>query len=122
MDISNLDAFTKAYIVCALWSSTDDQDRPLDGVAHAYRDFTDLALCRIRNECAMFSRACRAYWTREGWTDEQAGHDFWLTRVGHGAGFWDRGWGHPGNMLTMAAQACGERSITVNDEGKFDYE
>lgn len=22
--------------------------------------------------------------------DERAGHDFWLTRAGHGAGFWDR--------------------------------
>jgi hypothetical protein len=24
------------------------------------------------------------------WTDEQIGHDLWLTRCGHGAGFWDR--------------------------------
>lgn len=23
---------------------------------------------------------------------EQAGHDFWLTRNGHGAGFWDGDW------------------------------
>jgi hypothetical protein len=26
----------------------------------------------------------------EEWTDEQIGHDLWLTRCGHGAGFWDR--------------------------------
>lgn len=26
----------------------------------------------------------------EGYTNEQCGADFWLTRNGHGAGFWDR--------------------------------
>ena len=31
----------------------------------------------------------------ESWSDdaiERAGHDFWLTRNGHGAGFWDGDW------------------------------
>lgn len=33
-------------------------------------------------------------------TPEQIGHDFWLTRNGHGAGFWDRGQGALGDKLT----------------------
>ena len=33
-----------------------------------------------------------------GW--EMLGSDFWLTRVGHGAGFWDRGQGEVGERLT----------------------
>ena len=37
-------------------------------------------------------------WT--GW--ELAGHDFFLTQAGHGAGFWDRGLGVLGDRLTDA--------------------
>lgn len=33
-------------------------------------------------------------------TEEQIGHDFWLTRCGHGSGFWDRGLGEVGDKLT----------------------
>ena len=37
----------------------------------------------------------------------QVGHDFWLTRNGHGAGFWDRGLGEIGDRLTKAAEVYG---------------
>ena len=36
-----------------------------------------------------------------------AGHDFSLTRDGHGAGFWDRGAGRAGEVLTEAAKPYG---------------
>lgn len=39
--------------------------------------------------------------------ESYAGHDFWLTRVGHGAGFWDRGLGDLGERLTDASKAYG---------------
>ena len=38
---------------------------------------------------------------------EQFGHDFWLTRNGHGAGFWDRGLGALGSELSEAARSFG---------------
>lgn len=34
----------------------------------------------------------------------QAGHDFWLTSQGHGAGFWDGGWPKYGDMLTKLSK------------------
>lgn len=37
--------------------------------------------------------------------------DFWLTRNGHGAGFWDRGAGSVGKRLTDAAKSYGERYV-----------
>lgn len=44
--------------------------------------------------------------------DEQAGHDFWLTRQGHGSGFWDRDddtWSEPAReALTAACEHFGE--------------
>src|SRR5690349_16530994 len=30
------------------------------------------------------------------YSEEQAGHDFWFSRQGHGVGFWDRGLGEIG--------------------------
>lgn len=48
------------------------------------------------------------YWELPGnFEDEQLGHDFCLTRNGHGAGFWDRGWGHLGEYLSDVARTYG---------------
>lgn len=41
----------------------------------------------------------------------QFGHDFSLTRNGHGAGFWDRGLGDLGDWLTRCAQSFGNSSL-----------
>lgn len=60
---------------------------------------------------------CRSFWHRFGCyvlADEagpgvtQAGHDFWFTRNGHGAGFWDGDWPLYGDLLTDASQGYGE--------------
>lgn len=46
-----------------------------------------------------------------------AGHDFWLTRAGHGAGFWDGDLPQAlGERLTAASKAMGEREAYVNDD------
>jgi NAD/NADP transhydrogenase alpha subunit len=52
-------------------------------------------------------------------TIKQHGHDFWLTRNGHGAGFWDRGYGEIGRKLTDAAHAWGSSDIYIGDDGKL---
>ena len=54
----------------------------------------------------------------EGIDPGQAGHDFWLTRNHHGAGFWDRGLGEVGERLTDAAHAYGSSDLYVGDDGK----
>jgi hypothetical protein len=38
----------------------------------------------------------------------QHGHDLALTRNGHGTGYWDRGYGATGQVLTSAAHRLGE--------------
>lgn len=48
-----------------------------------------------------------------GQTLEQCGHDYILTRNGHGAGFWDRGYGAAGDRLTAAVKVYGEVHATV---------
>lgn len=42
-----------------------------------------------------------------GVSEGDAGHDLWLTRSGHGTGFWDRGLGELGDRLTEAAKSYG---------------
>ena len=48
-----------------------------------------------------------------------AGHDFWLTRCGHGAGFWDGDRPEPAaTVLTKASKAYGEVDLYIGDDGK----
>jgi len=50
------------------------------------------------------------------------GHDLWLTRNGHGAGFWDRGLGELGERLSEAARSLGEAYAFVNAEEWVDVD
>jgi hypothetical protein len=56
------------------------------------------------------------------YTIDQAGHDLWLTRNGHGAGFWDRGLGDVGELLAIEAQNMGSISLVSGDDGKLYLE
>ncbi len=47
-----------------------------------------------------------------------AGYDFWLTRNGHGCGFWDGDWPEPqAAELTRIARTFGELSPYTGDDG-----
>ena len=115
----NLDAFTEAYVECALWSSTDGGE-PLDA-HHGPKDLSPECLATMVADCKKFQKENRpaiATWVGVCPADEQAGHDFWLTRNSHGAGFWDGDWGEEyGNRLTEAAKAFGECSLYLGDGG-----
>jgi hypothetical protein len=58
----------------------------------------------------------------EGMTPDMVGHDFWLTRNGHGAGFWDRGLGERGQWLTDMAKPFGSAYLYVNNSGEVECE
>lgn len=49
-----------------------------------------------------------------------AGHDFWLTRCGHGAGFWDGDWPEPAaTALDEASKEFGNVDLYVGDDGQI---
>jgi hypothetical protein len=53
-------------------------------------------------------------WSQYG----MGGHDFWLTRNGHGCGFWDGDWDEPdATTLTDASNAMGGVDLYVGDDG-----
>lgn len=137
--MNKLDTFTRAYIECALWSSIGDNGEPLDQ-NYDIDDIANEAIAIMVADCKDFQEAnaellnttCYTNWSQsddadkpEDWTRSNdydvssAGHDFWLTRNCHGAGFWDRGLGKIGKQLTDMAHPYDECSLYVGDDGKI---
>lgn len=126
----SLETFIAAYIECALWSSTDNTDEsggePLDK-NYSPDDIAPEALAIIRKDCESFYTDPDNQAALEYWDDKQAGHDFWLTRNGHGAGFWDRYYGDTpeakvGADLTHAAKVWGSVDLYIGDDGRIYHQ
>ena len=67
-------------------------------------------------DCIEFRKANHEDLSQAG-SEAQNGHDFWLTRERHGAGFWDRGYPRQlGQRLTDAAHAYGSLELYVGDD------
>lgn len=134
------DDFTKAYVEAMFWTEEErlceDSEREPPGVlvnlttletrfdgpnAYGADDLSPEAWKVINKDCAAFQEQYNTLWRGAGHTDEQAGHDFWLSRNGHGTGFWDRGLGEVGEQLH---KACGWRTpfpevnVYLGDDGK----
>jgi hypothetical protein len=112
------------YLNTALWSALyraeADEDAEYDGDpldAHFnLHHFTPNAVARARFDIARFRsslspEALAEYDSRSGNDrSDDAEHNLWLTRNGHGAGFWDGGWEH-GEELTAKAKRLGEQDV-----------
>lgn len=47
-----------------------------------------------------------------------AGHDFWLTRGGHGCGYWDGNWAEPAAaLLTAGSKLFPDAALYMGDDG-----
>lgn len=114
------DVFFEAYIECALWSTKDNSDESggssLDD-NYGKDDIAARTLAQMEKDCIEFWTEHRAVLADN---PSQAGHDFWLTREGHGSGFWDGKWPEPlGSELTKASKAYGNFYLYVGDNGKI---
>ena len=121
-NIIDLDTMTNSYAECALWSSMHfESEEDACGTSFDEVDAGISEKCRenFRKDCRDFLDVLE----REGieigdaMTDEQMGHDFWLTRNGHGAGFWDRGLGTLGDRLTKWAEVPGSCDLYLGGDG-----
>ena len=106
-----MDVFTQAYVEAALWSSTYHNEF-LDA-NYGVSDIDDETLQKMMKDCEKFQES--------NLKDIEsnlkvAGHDFWLTRNHHGAGFWDGDWEQPAaDRLTNASHVFGEVNLYVSD-------
>lgn len=130
----DLDDFAKGYFAAMIWSTTDESDEsggePMDA-NYDQDDLSEQALERIAEECKAFQEAAADlleqaydrpdYHGMDGSSPQaMAGHDFWLTRNHHGAGFWDREalkQDDLGNKLTEVADSFGECYPGIGDDG-----
>jgi hypothetical protein len=109
----DLEAAYDAMVECALWSSTaefwepntDEVSIPCDEL-HDESHIAPELLTEWRDDLRAFMDDNEA--DLADMNLSQIGHDFWLTRNRHGAGFWDRGLGERGRRLTDAAHVYGE--------------
>jgi len=105
---SGLRNFIRSYATTALWSSDDlEQNYSTDDIAPETRR-------KMIFDATSFYRKFKKVFGEPG----QAGHDFWLTRNRHGAGFWDRNYPERiAEVLTRGSHAYGEFHLYVGDDG-----
>ena len=124
----------QAYVNTALWSSTDDNDQPMD---RDY-DINDLAadtLATMETDLDKFFDLLES----TPYDDDQTlldvaleyadssvrdndpygtiAHDLWLTRNGNGCGFLDGDYESIGDQLTAIAKTFGSCDLYVGDDG-----
>jgi hypothetical protein len=115
---ANLDAMVAGYTDCALWSSIIGEDgEPLDR-NHTVADLAPSAVAAFRRDCEDFAALIAAEGIDVSDIEPgKFGHDLWLTRNHHGAGYWDGGLGERGDALTTWAHSMGEADLYVVDDG-----
>jgi len=148
---------TVGYLEAILWSETVslpcvedelvdgcmdvDEDNILHGIKECtplndhfdWEDFTAEAIQKAESELndffAWMESQCLTEVTACYADDDTIAYDFWLTRNGHGAGFWDGDY-HPdkrcnvglGLKLSDGAKAFGEQHVWIDESGKLHLE
>lgn len=106
--MAEFDAFFNSYVETALWVGGEDA---------AGCDWTDIApesLAEMREDCESFYEECLDMIKHDL---SRAGHDFYLTRNRHGAGFWDGDWPENGKVLTERSHPYGTQELYLGDDG-----
>lgn len=124
---ANFHSFVRSYVGTMLWASTDEEGNPLDS-DFSYEDLSLETWRQVIQDCrSFFSQTENVYamddapWGKDGSNPYQmGGHDFWLTRNGHGAGFWDGDWPAPyDTTLTTLAKTFGNQDPYAGDDGRI---
>ena len=108
------ESMINSYLAAALWSSMEDKEIVLD--------FAPKALAIAKKDVAWFvKKAGKLIAEQDPGT---VGHDLWLTRNHHGAGFWDRDCysRETGQKLSDIARSMGEQNVVEGDDGKLYLE
>lgn len=118
--LNSLETFIKAYVECALWLAQDEngEARGLNELGYDISDFNAQSQQSIRDDCHDFF-AAHSFDLDSVGDYAQHGHDFYLSRNGHGAGFFDRGYGAVGDRLQAAARVYGESDVYFGDDGRL---
>lgn len=118
----NLDPFTQGYLGAAewlakVWAEDRDDDNLTDDERSRCRGFTRKAIAEAKRDCKAFQKTNKAdlatYYEISGRDEESAGMDYWLSRNGHGVGYFDRGYDPVFDRLQEMARLDGSRSCVL---------
>jgi hypothetical protein len=88
--------------------------------SHSEDDIAEETWLDAKEDCDKFIKD-----NKEDVEDEDqeiVAHDFWLTRNGHGAGFWDGDYEEEkGERLTKYCEGIGEVGLYPGDDGKLYF-
>ena len=105
------------YLETAAWSSSDDNGRTLEGMEWS-REAKKVAASELDSFCHYLDSLEIDY---SMVPDDTLAGDFWLSRNGHGAGFWDRGMGVLGFDLHAAAKSFGSIDVYIGDDNLLHF-
>jgi len=114
----------RGYLDCALWCGIIAPEGIEPGDDYTTRDIDPKSNREAIRECLDFFQANETDLfavdvrsTSDGSRPfEILGHDFYLSRNGHGTGFWDRGYGDIGDKLHRAAAVYGSASLMLCED------
>lgn len=112
------DGFIKQYVQCIYFTDTGDDEWQIE----AESEFSEEALAKCVEDCEDFQKAhedllLEAY-SHSWYSVERAGMDFWLSRNGHGSGFFDHGNEPIWQKLQDAAKVYGSVDSYLGYDGK----
>jgi hypothetical protein len=106
----------QGFTACALWLTYTEEGKP---DTYEASDLSPETVAAIRQQCVDFVQQSRELWRSVGMSDEDAGHNLFLTQNDHGTGFWDRGLGDAGDTLTADCKPYGAFDLYAGDDGKL---
>lgn len=122
------DPFLRGYLTAAFWTNDDKAPsgdyRTSGRPEEMMKRLTKRSLKFASDTCAEFQERMAGSlplaYEHCDYGPEEAGHDFWLTRNGHGSGFWDRELTNSDD-LTSCAHTFGECHLT-SYKGRLYFE
>lgn len=131
----DIDSIVSSYLEAVIFTEYDngetiteedpEYDEDGDNIIYPFNDkneddFSDEAKKQAYGEIAWFIDSAGS--AIDDIADESIGHDIWLTRNGHGAGFWDRGYDSDiEEVLEQLSKELGSTDAYVGDDGKIYF-
>jgi hypothetical protein len=113
-EAAQFDKFKTAMFEAIAFTDLENPDSEVYGA-----ELSEESVDKMESDAKKFWARCRHL--IEPLAIEQAGHDFWLTRNGHGVGFWDRPdgfyFGYQ-EFFTKQSEAMGKVDLYLGDDEK----
>ena len=110
------DEFTSSYLEAAEWADKPEEED------WSSAEWAPEAVKRAKADCIRFRFRASDLLVDLDWDHPKdtypIAYDFWLTRQGHGSGFWDGNYPEPAaRNLTEIAKGFEETNIYLGDDG-----